>query len=470
MHPATLEPADLHRQVTETQTKRSGLGGQHRNKTETAVVLVHRPTGISAEWPERRRGRHFYNLAGMLSRLAVSEPPSSTSHPSCRGKLNMAVPRVVALVLMIAICNAPIASACTAFQLKSQDGAYVYCRSMEFGFPFNSKVLVVPRGTEYTGTAPDGKAGLKWQTKYGAVGLNANIAPTIVADGMNEKGLVVGMLYLPGYSQYLAPDDAKSAKTIGSWEAGIFLLSTCADADEAVESLKNKAHVAQQVFPPFKQVLPVHYWIGDATGKVVIAEYVGGKLNIHQNPLGALTNSPPFDWQRINLGNFVNLSPVNVPTKKLGAVDIVNYGQGSGFIGLPGDLTPPSRFVRAALFSHWATAGKTGPDTVNLGFHILNTFDIFDGAIKSDTANQTENTKGFLKSSGEPHVVNTDTTEWIVAHDRTNLKTYVRTYGGLKIQAVDLKQSQFDKPGLRTIDIENDFKPEDVTTSAKPLK
>lgn len=76
-----------------------------------------------------------------------------------------------------------------------------------------------------------------------------------------------------------------------------------------------------------------------------------------------------------------------------------------------------------------------------MGFHILNTFDIFDGAIKSDTASQTENTKAFLKSTGGAQLVSTDTTEWIVSHDRTNLKTYVRTYGGLNIQSVDLTQA-----------------------------
>jgi choloylglycine hydrolase len=383
--------------------------------------------------------------------------------------------RAAAALIVCVACLAPLAAArslwaCTAFQLKAVDGAEVYFRSMEFGFPFNSKILIVPRGTEYTGTAPQGRAGLKWQTKYGVVGLNANVAPSIVADGMNEKGLVVGMLYLPGYARYLAPDEAQTASTIGSWEAAIYLLSTCADVNESVAALTGKVHVAQQEFPPFKQVLPVHYWIGDATGKVVIAEYVGGKLNIHQNPVGALTNSPPFDWQQINLSNYVNLSPVNVPAKKLGGLEVVNFGQGSGFIGLPGDLTPPSRFVRAALFSQWASPAKTAPETVNLGFHVLNTFDIFDGAIKSNTANQTENTKGFLKSDGEGRLVSTDTTEWIVGHDRTNLKTYVRTYGGLKIQVVDLGRVGFDKPGLRTIELQTSFQPEDVTDTAQPLK
>jgi choloylglycine hydrolase len=382
---------------------------------------------------------------------------------------NRASMRLAVFFLTITPFVAPRVSACTAFQLRSADGAHVYFRSMEFGFPFNSKLLVIPRGTEYTGTEPNGKPGLTWQAKYGVVGMNVKIAPTLVADGMNEKGLVVGMLYLPGYAQYLPPDDTKTAKTIGSWEAVTYLLATCADVEESVTALTKSVHVAQQEFPPFKQVLPVHYWIGDATGKVVIAEYVGGKLSIHQNPVGSLTNSPPFDWQQINLSNFVNLSPVNVPSKRLGSLEVVNFGQGSGFIGLPGDLTPPSRFVRASLFSQWANPGKTAQETVNLGLHILNTFDIFDGAIKSDTAHQTANTKGFLKSAGEAQLVSTDTTEWIVAHDRTNLKTYVRTYGGLTIQAVDLKRAGFDKPGLRTIELQNDFQPVDVTEQAQPL-
>jgi choloylglycine hydrolase len=132
-------------------------------------------------------------------------------------------------------------------------------------------------------------------------------------------------------------------------------------------------------------------------------------------------------------------------------------------------MSPPSRFIRAALFSHWATPGATASDTVNLGFHVLNTFDIFNGAIRSNTADQTPNTKGFLASSGQPKLVNTDTTEWAVSHDRTNLKTYVRTYGGQKIQMVDLKAIDFDKPGMRVITLQSDFAPEDITSKAEPL-
>lgn len=362
----------------------------------------------------------------------------------------------------------PVA-ACTAFQLRSNDGAQIYFRSMEFGYPFNSKVLVVPRGTDFTGTAPGAKPGKKWTAKYGFVGLNVDIAPDVVADGQNEKGLAIGMLYLPGFAQYLDPAAAPGDKAIGSWEVLNYLLANCASVEEAVAALQDEVYVAQQEFAPFKEVLPVHYWIGDSTGKVVIAEYVGGKLNIHDALLGTLTNSPPYDWQTLNVGNYVDISPVNVPLRQLGTFTSVNYGQGSGGVGLPGDMSPPSRFIRASLFSHWATPGATAAETVNLGFHVLNTFDIFNGAIQSNTTDQTANTKGFLSSTGKPRLVNTDTTEWVVAHDRTNLKTYVRTYGGLDIQVVDLKALDFSRPGLRVIAIQNDFLPEDITKKAEPL-
>jgi choloylglycine hydrolase len=360
---------------------------------------------------------------------------------------------VLAIVLVYTVL-ATQSFACTAFQLTSGDGSIIYFRSMEFGFPFNSNVLIIPRGTQYVGTAPDGKPGLKWSAKYGAVGLNVDVAPSLVADGMNEKGLVVGMLYLPGYAQFLPPDPSKEARTIGGWEVGAYLLTTVATVAEAKQVLTSeKAYVAQQIFPAFKQQLPVHFYVGDATGAVVIVEYVNGKLTLHDNPIGTLTNSPPFDWQTTNLANYVNLSPVNVPELNLASkLQIRNFGQGSGMLGIPGDYTPPSRFVRVALFSHWVDPGKTQLETVGAGFHVLNTFDIFKGAIRTTAANP----------SG-------DVTEWAVAHDRTNLKTYVRTDAGQTIQMVDLKKIDFSQPGLRQIALNYTFAPVDVTSAGTAL-
>jgi len=367
-------------------------------------------------------------------------------------------PRRFACVIAIVLAYTVLATqsfACTAFQLTSGDGSKIYFRSMEFGFPFHSNVLIIPRGAQYTGATPDGKPGLKWSAKYGAVGLNADVAPNCLTDGMNEKGLVVGMLYLPGYGQFLPPDPSKDDRSIGSWQAAAYLLTTVATVEEAKQVLTSeKVYIAQQIFPPFKAPLPVHFYIGDASGAVVIAEYVNGKLSLHDDPLGVLTNSPSFNWQMTNLSNYVNLSPVNVPELDLANnVDIQNFGQGSGMLGIPGDYTPPSRFVRVALFSHWVSAGKTVSETVNAGFHVLNTFDIFKGAVRSSNHSGSE----------------MDVTEWAVAHDRTNLKTYIRTYGGLTIQMVDLKKIDFDQPGFRQIAVDNTFAPADITSRATAL-
>jgi len=377
--------------------------------------------------------------------------------------------RVVAVVAALFTILSVEVFSCTAFQLTSQDGAIIYFRSMEFGLPLHSQVVVIPRHTQFTGTAPNGQIGLKWVAQYGVVGLNTYISPSEVTDGMNEKGLVVGMLYLPGYAQFLPPDASKADRTIGDWELPTFLLSTTATVEEAKQALlSEKAYVAQQILPALKQAQPVHFYITDKSGAVLIAEYVNGKLSLHDDALGVLTNSPPFDWQTINLSNYVNLSSVNVPSVQISSFDIQNFGQGSGMLGIPGDYTPPSRFVRVALFSHWAIPGKTALETVNAGFHVLNTFDIFDGAIRSKVTSEAAGAQGHATSS-KPTTEPSDITEWAVAHDRTNLTTYVRTYSGLSIQMIDLKKIDFDRPGVRQIVLDKTFSPVDITSTAADL-
>lgn len=361
------------------------------------------------------------------------------------------------VLLGVLACFSQI-EACTAFQLKAKDGAQIYCRSMEFGFALHSDLLIVPRQTAFTGTAPNGKPGIKWKNQYGYVGMNQWIAKKLVCDGMNEKGLVVGMLYLPGYAQYEPPDDARKTQTLGPWEVGSYLLGTCSTVEEAKAAL-SKVVVAQEPFPGMKDfVLPLHFYIGDKNGKVLIVEYIKGKRQEYDNPLGVLTNSPPFDWHLANLGNFVNLSSINVPEVELSNFEVPSLGQGSGMLGLPGDYTPPSRFIKAAFFSKWATEQKTAEETVRLGFHVLNTFDIFQGIIK-ETSKQNP-----------AKVKNSDTTEWVIVHDRTNLRTYFRSYNSLRIQMVDLKKIDFLAKELRIAELSKEFQVEDETNKLKSFK
>jgi choloylglycine hydrolase len=167
--------------------------------------------------------------------------------------------------------------ACTAFQLKATDGSWIYCRSMEFGINMDSDFLIVPQGMDYTGTAPQGKAGLKWKTKYGFAGLNQRLEPTFISDGMNEKGLVASILYLPHFAHYEAPDSAKTDRTLGMWELPAFILGTCSTIDE-VKAVLPTILVAQEPVPVLGNfILPLHLYVSDAAGKVLIVEYVKGE-------------------------------------------------------------------------------------------------------------------------------------------------------------------------------------------------
>ena len=121
----------------------------------------------------------------------------------------------------------------------------------------------------------------------------------------------------------------------------------------------------------------VHYILTDARGRgSVVLEYVGGELKIHPNPLGVMSNSPTFDWHMINLSNYVNMTVSNVPKLDVAGTELKGLGQGSGMLGIPGDFTPPSRFVRAVAFSKSALPVLTAREGVLQAFHILNQFDI----------------------------------------------------------------------------------------------
>ena len=350
--------------------------------------------------------------------------------------------------------------ACTGFQLKAQDGSYIYCRSMEFGFNLESNILIIPRRTNYVGTAPNNQKGMKWTAKYGICGMNQNLDRTLVCDGMNEAGLVVGLFYFPGYAKFEEVDPQSFNKTLGPWELVTFLLSTCASTEDVKQALP-QVLVAEEAMPgmPSNMVLPVHYYVSDKNGDIIAIEYIGGKRIIYDDPVGAFTNAPSFDWHLTNLGNYINLSPANIQSMQLDNWKVLGFGQGAGLLGLPGDFTPPSRFVRAALYSHWAEQRPTALETVRLGFHILNTFDIPKGIVRPAVSKRPTRPQSSIAS--EPEI-----TDWTIIHDRTNLKTYFRTYESLSIQMVDFQKIDFAKPGLRQISLDREFSVEDVSGSA----
>jgi choloylglycine hydrolase len=343
------------------------------------------------------------------------------------------------------------APACTGITIKTRDGSIIFARTLEFALDLESNIIVVPRGREYIGTAPGGKPGLRWQTKYGTIGANAFDLPVTV-DGLNEQGLSVGLFYFPGYAKYQVVMAGEVGKALAPWELGSFLLGTCSDVKEAVAAAKSVL-VGESVQKDMGFVPPVHYIVTDAGGSSVVLEYIGGDLKTHANPLGVMSNSPTFDWHMTNLSNYVTMSAKNVEKIDLAGKEIKGLGQGSGMLGLPGDFTPPSRFVRAVAFSKTALPVGRARDGVLQAFHILNQFDIPKGAARG-----IEHGKEVA-----------DYTQWSSAADLKNRRYYFRTFDNSRIRMVDMKSVDLDTREIRSILMKGEEKFEDVSNSPRPI-
>jgi choloylglycine hydrolase len=347
----------------------------------------------------------------------------------------MISPKPVALTALVAssLLFGSVGLACTGIRLTAEDGTIVRARTLEFAIELDSDVITVPRGYARTGTTPEGDNGLKWTTKYASLGANGVGLP-VVFDGVNEKGLSTGLFYFPttaGYVKYNAHD---AAKTIAPWQVGSWILENFATIEEVRQGIQ-QILVAGVEFPAWGFVPPVHYVVYDAAGKSIVIEYVEGKLHVHDNPLGVMSNSPTFDWHMTNLRNYVNFSLENAPPVKLGSIELVGFGQGTGLLGMPGDFTPPSRFVRAAAYSTSAVSSKTGDGAVLQAFHILNNFDIPRGC-------------GREPSKDSRGIIRADYTLWTSACDLQAKRFYFRTYDNSQIRSVDLMKMPLDAKSI----------------------
>lgn len=353
---------------------------------------------------------------------------------------------VIGILVGISI---PSASACTGIRIKPKDGAIIFARTLEFADDLQSNIIVIPRERAFVGTAPGDKLGRQWTSKHAVVGANAFGMPAII-DGLNDQGLAVGLFYFPGYAKYQEVKLADVGRAVAPWELGVYLLGNCANVTEAVEAAKG-VRVGEVVQKDMGFVPPCHYIVNDAGGRCVVLEYVGGDLKVHDNPLGVMSNSPTFDWHVTNLRNYVNLSVTNVPPVDLAGIKLPGFGQGSGMLGLPGDFTPPSRFIRAVAFSQSALPVATAHEGVLQAFHILNQFDIPKGAARG-----VEHGREVA-----------DYTLWTGVSDLKNLRYYFRTFENSRIRMIDLKKMAPDAKDIKTIPMAGNEVIEDVSSQAK---
>lgn len=348
---------------------------------------------------------------------------------------------ILALFLMASAITYP----CTGISLRTQNGDLVQGRTIEFGESnINGKVIISPRGREFKALTTEGKTnGLKWTAKYGFVGASV-VVDQFIGEGINEKGLNAGLFYFPLYGSLVKYEKPKANMSIADMELVTWILSNFETVDEVKEGIK-KIKVVNIGYDDKGKPLPTAHWrIGDVKGNNIVLEIVdNGKIKIYDNKVGVLTNSPDYEWHIKNLNNYINLYSGNANSFNVNGEELFSFGAGTGALGLPGDITPPSRFVRAFFYVNSIGKVENTKLAVNKAFHILNNFDIpieiefpkeYKGNIPKDVISATQ---------------------WTAVSDLSNREFYYKTMDNSQIRKIDLKKIDFSSVKYQAFPMDN---------------
>ncbi len=320
---------------------------------------------------------------------------------------------------------------CTDLRLVRLDDLHVSARTMDFAYELGSRVQVVPAGNDWSATETGGPvAALRWTNTHGYVAMDAFGFDWAASDGLNDSGLSIGTLWLPETDLPTAPPASGAAPAIDLIHFGPWILGTCATVEDVREAFAGvqvwnapvkllwpgDRPMPDMVKPLLDFAFPMHLAIHDAHGGDLVVEFLNGAPVFHDNPAGVLTNSPTYDWHATNLRNYVNLTNVEAKPRDLMGLEVQPTGNGTGMLGLPGDVTPPSRFVRATMLTAVNTAAKDSRAAVNQAFHALD-----------------------LVSVPREVAASGDYTQWYVARDHDNRVYHVRTYDSWVTDTHDLK-------------------------------
>lgn len=359
-------------------------------------------------------------------------------------------PIVISILVTLGVVRS---DACMWFTLGATDGSWIVARTMEFGVPFKWQMVITPRGMQFSSPAPNDKPGLAWKTKYGYVGYYSTGPEGAVSEGMNEKGLTFGALWFEPNTKYqdISPGEENKALALtyfGPWVLGNF---------ENVDEVKNeidKIKVYGEIMKELDMVPPLHFAVTDPSGKTIVIEYEDGKANIYDAPLGIMTNAPDYKWQVTNLRQYLGLSASLNKNGIFSELNFIPTGHGVGMIGLPGDITPPSRFVKLALYLNSVVKQPNAEKNLNLAQHIVNAFDIPLGIVVDKAADGKVNSM--------------ERTDFATFKDISNKVIYQRLYDNMEITKVDLKRIDFGGEKFKYISLNRgEQKYPDITDHAK---
>ena len=254
---------------------------------------------------------------------------------------------------------------CTAASYKTKD--FYFGRTLDYEFSYGDEITVTPRNYpfdfRYSGRNDD---------HYAIIGMaHVSDGYPLYYDAVNEKGLCIAGLNFVGnacYGKYREGCDNAAQFEFIPW-----LLSRCASVNEA-EKIINNMVITDEPFSGKFPCAQLHWLIADKSGSIVVESMKDG-IHVYRNPVGVLTNNPPFEQQMFMLNNYRGLSPKQPENTFANGLALSAYSRGMGAIGLPGDLSSASRFAKVAFTKMNSVSGDSEAESVSQFFHILGSVD-----------------------------------------------------------------------------------------------
>lgn len=308
---------------------------------------------------------------------------------------------------------------CTAITYRTKD--HYFGRNLDLEYSYKETVTVTPRNYPFSFR----KLG-KMENHYAMIGM-AYIADgyPLYYDATNEKGLSMAGLNFPGNADY-KPEMADK-DNVAPFEVIPWILSQCATVSEA-ERLLARINIWNGNFSEALPASPLHWIIADRDREIVL-ESVKDGIKIYENPVGVLTNNPTFDYHLFQLNNYMQLSRQDPRNTFAEGLELTRYSRGMGAMGLPGDASSMSRFVKAAFVKMNSLSGDSEAESVSQFFHILKSVEMQNGCVEL----KPEVYEITLYSS----CCNTDRGIY-----------YYTTYGNSRINAVDMHRENLDGSAL----------------------
>ncbi len=251
---------------------------------------------------------------------------------------------------------------CTAITMKAKD--FYFGRNLDFEHSYGEQIVVTPRNYLFTFRHTDKTL----TSHYAMIGMAHPVGGyPLYYEAVNEKGLGIAGLLFSGNAHYEKPAEGKD--NITSFELIPWILGQCATCKEA-RTLLAKIRIVDTAFSKELPPSPLHWLIADETDCITL-ECTKEGMAIYDNPVGVLTNNPPFPQQMFSLNQYMHLSPKQPVNHFSDKLDLTCFSRGMGALGLPGDLSSGSRFVRAAFHRMNAKTEDTEESAVGQFFHLL---------------------------------------------------------------------------------------------------